>query len=168
MLEFKPNSHGKARKFTNFFKQRILFFWVGGGILKIAINFLNLDWMDQFCLRFQSSVCSRIIERLALNGSHKRRVVTISQESFYRDLTSDEEMARAESGDFNFDHPAALEHQLMVQTLRELKRGKAVVIPKYDFRTQRRYIYRGKGIFSNKIKFWNLIRLDQIFSYNQI
>lgn len=51
---------------------------------------------------FQSSVCTRIIERLGM--AHKRRVVAISQDSFYRDLT-EEESKRADRGDFNFDHP---------------------------------------------------------------
>lgn len=34
----------------------------------------------------------------------KRQVVTISQDSFYRELTHEEKI-RAEKGLFNFDHP---------------------------------------------------------------
>ena len=88
-----------------------------------------------------------------MNGG-KKRVVAISQvftiylisfrsifkDSFYRNLANDEEIAKAKRGDFNFDHPDAFEHTLMVQTLRELKRGKGVKIPTYDYRTQSRFL----------------------------
>lgn len=36
--------------------------------------------------------------------AHKRRVVAVSQDSFYRKLT-DEEIKKANRGEFNFDHP---------------------------------------------------------------
>lgn len=36
--------------------------------------------------------------------AHERRVVTLSQDSFYRNLT-DEETKKANRGEFNFDHP---------------------------------------------------------------
>ncbi|KAL3095000.1 hypothetical protein niasHS_006351 [Heterodera schachtii] len=87
----------------------------------------------------KSSVCGRIMERLELHGSHKR-VVIVAQDSFYRDLSSADEIAKARRGDFNFDHPNAFEHQLMLNTLRQLRQGKSVVIPKYDLKEQRRLI----------------------------
>jgi uridine kinase len=37
--------------------------------------------------------------------------------------------------DINFDHPAHLDFTLMVQHLEELKTGKVIVAPSYDFRT---------------------------------
>ena len=87
-----------------------------------------------------------------MNGG-KKRVVAISQvstiylisfrsifkDSFYRNLANEEEIAKAKRGDFNFDHPYAFEHTLMGQTLRELKQGKGVKIPTYDYRTQSRF-----------------------------
>ncbi|KAF7638815.1 PRK domain-containing protein [Meloidogyne graminicola] len=85
----------------------------------------------------KSTVCSRIIDRLASNGVHKR-VVSISQDSFYRDLVNNEEFARALRGDFNFDHPDAFEHTTMLSTLRNLKQYKPSKIPLYDFRTHSR------------------------------
>lgn len=36
--------------------------------------------------------------------AHKHRVITLSQDSFYRDL-SEEESKKASRGEFNFDHP---------------------------------------------------------------
>ncbi|KAF0313698.1 putative uridine-cytidine kinase [Amphibalanus amphitrite] len=54
----------------------------------------------------QSTVCKRIMERLgqeAIEQEH-RRVVCISQDSFYRNLSSHQsELARR--GQINFDHP---------------------------------------------------------------
>ncbi|VDP13369.1 unnamed protein product [Onchocerca flexuosa] len=83
----------------------------------------------------KSSVCSRIMEKLG--KAHKRRVVTISQDSFYRNLT-DEEMKKASRGEFNFDHPDAIEYALMISTLHKMKKGESVVVPKYDFCTNSR------------------------------
>uniref|UniRef100_A0A1I8BB19 uridine/cytidine kinase n=1 Tax=Meloidogyne hapla TaxID=6305 RepID=A0A1I8BB19_MELHA len=89
----------------------------------------------------KSTVCSRIIDRLSLNGGQKR-VVAISQDSFYRDLVNNEEFLRALRGDFNFDHPDAFEHTSMVQTLRNLKQYKPAQIPLYDFKTHSRIGWR--------------------------
>jgi uridine kinase len=55
-------------------------------------------------------------------------------------LANAEEIAKAQRGDFNFDHPDSFEHTLMVHTLRELKQGKAFKIPNYDFVTQSRFL----------------------------
>ncbi|KAI1724416.1 phosphoribulokinase / uridine kinase family domain-containing protein [Ditylenchus destructor] len=85
----------------------------------------------------KSSVCAQIVERLASSGVQKR-VVTISQDSFYRDLVNCDEIEKARRGDFNFDHPDAFEHSLMVSVLKDLKEGKSVKIPKYDFHNHSR------------------------------
>lgn len=50
----------------------------------------------------KSSVCSRIVEQL---GTLRKRVITIAQDSFYRDLINDEEVEKAQRGEFDFDHP---------------------------------------------------------------
>ncbi|KAM3728349.1 Uridine-cytidine kinase [Dirofilaria immitis] len=83
----------------------------------------------------KSSVCSRIMEKLG--KAHERRVVTISQDSFYRSLT-DEETKRASRGEFNFDHPDAVEYALMISVLHKMKKGESVIVPKYDFYTNSR------------------------------
>lgn len=72
-----------------------------------------------------------------LGKEHKRRVVALSQDSFYKDLT-EEEAKLAEKGDFNFDHPDAFENKLMFSVLNSLRNGESVTIPKYDFRTNSR------------------------------
>jgi uridine kinase len=55
----------------------------------------------------QTSVCRDIVDQLGeivVNTQMTRRVVMVSQDSFYREL-SNEERALAERGQFNFDHP---------------------------------------------------------------
>lgn len=39
-----------------------------------------------------------------LSQQHRRQVITLAQDSFYRELTA-EESKKAEKGMFNFDHP---------------------------------------------------------------
>ena len=63
------------------------------------------------------------------------RCVTIEHDAYYRDqshLTPDE---RAK---INYDHPASLESVLFAEHLRELRAGRAVNVPVYDFATHTR------------------------------
>uniref|UniRef100_A0A914CM70 Uridine kinase n=1 Tax=Acrobeloides nanus TaxID=290746 RepID=A0A914CM70_9BILA len=83
----------------------------------------------------KSSVCARIMEQL---GALRKRVITIAQDSFYRDLLTDEEIEKAQRGEFNFDHPDAFDHDLMLGVLNNLKDGKSDKIPVYDFRSHSR------------------------------
>lgn len=57
----------------------------------------------------QSSVCAKIVQLLGQNevDHHHKQVVILSQDSFYRVLTS-EQKAKALKGQFNFDHPGEL------------------------------------------------------------
>lgn len=63
---------------------------------------------DLFPLLFlsQSSVCSKIVQLLGQNevDYRQKQVVIVSQDSFYRVLTS-EQKSKALKGQFNFDHP---------------------------------------------------------------
>ena len=58
------------------------------------------------------------------------QVIVISEDAYYKDLThlSLEDRART-----NFDHPDALDHELLMKHLRALQQSEAVDIPKYDF-----------------------------------
>lgn len=62
--------------------------------------------MLAFGLFLQSSVCEKIMELLGQNkiDHHQRQVVILSQDSFYKVLTP-EQKAKAQKGQFNFDHP---------------------------------------------------------------
>ena len=54
----------------------------------------------------QTSVCRDIVDQLGeiVVNSQRRRVVMVSQDSFYRELSTTER-ASANRGEFNFDHP---------------------------------------------------------------
>ncbi|TKR89495.1 hypothetical protein L596_013591 [Steinernema carpocapsae] len=83
----------------------------------------------------KSSVCAQIMEELGDRGTG--RVITISQDSFYRNL-SEEENRKANKGDFNFDHPNSFENSLLLSVLESLTKGEAHKVPKYDFVTNSR------------------------------
>eukprot|EP00270_Netrium_digitus_P013553 TRINITY_DN4517_c0_g2_i2.p1 TRINITY_DN4517_c0_g2~~TRINITY_DN4517_c0_g2_i2.p1 ORF type:complete len:489 (+),score=116.09 TRINITY_DN4517_c0_g2_i2:272-1738(+) len=78
----------------------------------------------------KTTVCDQIIQHL-----RDHRVILVNQDSFYRGLTEDELRHAAE---YNFDHPDAFDTEAMLVTLMELKAGKAVDLPIYDFLTHKR------------------------------
>lgn len=84
----------------------------------------------------QSTVCKRIMEQLGQTDMDhtKRQVVSISMDSFYRTLTP-EEKVKADRGQYNFDHPDAIDEELMFRTLKEILSGQKVEISNYDFCT---------------------------------
>lgn len=86
----------------------------------------------------KSSVCKKIIQELEkLNSQHPKHILIISLDSFYKKL-SDDELAKAERGDLNLDHPGAFDEELVVNTLTTLMQGHRVVeIPIYDKKTYR-------------------------------
>jgi uridine kinase len=63
------------------------------------------------------------------------RVAMIEFDAYYRDLPGLSAEARAH---INFDHPDALEIDLLVEHLGQLRAGTAVDVPIYDFKTHRR------------------------------
>ncbi|XP_039533793.1 uridine-cytidine kinase 2-A-like [Pimephales promelas] len=89
----------------------------------------------------KSSVCGKIMELLGQNkiDHHQRQVAILSQDSFYRVLTS-EQKAKALKGQFNFDHPDAFDNELIIKTLCDLMEGRTVQIPVYDFVTHSRSV----------------------------
>ncbi|XP_055375044.1 uridine-cytidine kinase isoform X2 [Condylostylus longicornis] len=84
----------------------------------------------------KSTVCKKIMEQLGQTDvdNAQRQVVVISQDSFYRELTSAEKQ-KASKGLFNFDHPDAFNENLMFETLQTILDGKKVEIPGYDYKT---------------------------------
>src|SRR5215217_9387741 len=63
------------------------------------------------------------------------RVAFIDQDSYYRDL---KDLPIADRREVNFDHPDAFDTDLLVKHLRELKAGRPIQKPVYDFRTSSR------------------------------
>ncbi|MET0402559.1 MAG: uridine kinase [Cystobacter sp.] len=60
------------------------------------------------------------------------RVAFIDQDSYYRDLS---DVPLAERREVNFDHPDAFDTDLLVAHLAELKAGRPIQKPVYDFAT---------------------------------
>jgi uridine kinase len=78
----------------------------------------------------KTTVANRILE--SVNASD---VAFIQQDSYYRnlkDLPLDYRQA------VNFDHPDALDNELLVHHIRKLKGGGSVELPLYDFKTHTR------------------------------
>lgn len=78
----------------------------------------------------KTTVAEAILEAV---GRH--RISFLAQDSYYRDVDwqSDEHLLQ-----HNFDHPDALDHDLLVEHLGLLKSGQDVEVPIYDFVTHRR------------------------------
>ncbi|CAA0824635.1 Uridine kinase-like protein 1- chloroplastic [Striga hermonthica] len=78
----------------------------------------------------KTTVCDMIIQQL-----HDHRVVLVNQDSFYRGLTP-EELEHVH--EYNFDHPDAFDTEQLLECVEELRCGKPVQVPIYDFKTHQR------------------------------
>jgi len=87
----------------------------------------------------KSTVCQKIMEQLgqADVSDSQRKVVCIAQDSFYKQLSS-ADSKKASKGQFDFDHPNALDWDLMVQTLQFILEGRKTEVPVYDYVTNSR------------------------------
>ena len=70
-------------------------------------------------------IVTRVLKKL-----NNENITYISMDDYYKDLSnlSDEERKKV-----NFDHPKSLDWKLMVQQLKDLKAGKSIDKPKYNF-----------------------------------
>ena len=78
----------------------------------------------------KTTVANRILESVSAS-----EVVFIQQDSYYRNLT---DLPLDYRHIANFDHPDALDNDLLVNHVRRLKAGEAVELPLYDFKTHTR------------------------------
>ncbi len=78
----------------------------------------------------KTSVTNKILERL-----DRSRIVVLEHDSYYKDLSV---YGGRTPDKINFDHPDSLETNLLVQHLRQLKEGKEISQPIYNFTTHRR------------------------------
>lgn len=76
-----------------------------------------------------------LLANTIVNELGSDRVVVISEDSYYKDLHHLPVEERAKT---NFDHPDALDHELLIQHLKSLQQGKTVEIPRYDFSLHQR------------------------------
>jgi uridine kinase len=78
----------------------------------------------------KTTVANRILESVS-----KEEVGFLQQDSYYRNL---DELPLDYRQIVNFDHPDAIDNDLLVEHLRALKRGEAVELPVYDFKNNAR------------------------------
>ncbi|PAA69524.1 hypothetical protein BOX15_Mlig007560g1 [Macrostomum lignano] len=79
----------------------------------------------------KTSVCEQIMKQISEVESQQNRVDVISMSSFYRELTSEEQL-KAKEGLFDFDHPDAFDFDQLHQTLSDVRSGKTVSVPLYN------------------------------------
>mmetsp|Transcript_28106 Transcript_28106/g.60250 ORF Transcript_28106/g.60250 Transcript_28106/m.60250 type:complete len:147 (-) Transcript_28106:2051-2491(-) len=83
------------------------------------------------CNLFQTTLSKALYRELG----GETNCVYLTHDHYYRDQSHKSIEERSTT---NFDHPDSLETELLVQHLRDLKEGKIVVLPTYDFTTHAR------------------------------
>jgi uridine kinase len=78
----------------------------------------------------KTTVANKILESVDARG-----VVFLQQDSYYRNL---DELPLDYRNLANFDHPEAIDNDLLIQHVRALKAGLGVDLPLYDFKTHTR------------------------------
>lgn len=78
----------------------------------------------------KTTVTLRIVEKI-----DPAKVVVIQHDSYYRDISW---FGGRPASEINFDHPDSLETALLIQHLKDLKAGRAIDQPIYDFTTHTR------------------------------
>jgi uridine kinase len=75
------------------------------------------------------------IARSVVDIVGRNRVIYLQQDAYYRDQTDLDHDQRAK---INYDHPDSIEMELMIEHLDDLRDGRAIERPVYDFETHTR------------------------------
>lgn len=75
------------------------------------------------------------VARAILEAVGRHRIAFLEQDSYYRDI---EWQSEAQLLHHNFDHPAALDNDLLTAHVATLREGRSVEVPVYDFVRHRR------------------------------
>ncbi len=78
----------------------------------------------------KTTVAQEILNRVGAN-----QIAFLQHDSYYKDLSG---LPSTKHAEINFDHPNALETELLIKHIIALREGKPVDIPIYDFSTDRR------------------------------
>lgn len=97
------------------------------------------------------------IVKMLLDRLTEHSVQVISQDHYYRDLSDLEPKARDKQ---NFDHPQALDQELLRRDLQEISQGRQIKVPVYDFTTHTRLSNQHTVVDASDI-----IIFDGIFSF---
>jgi len=90
----------------------------------------------------KTTVAQVILQRVG-----PERIAFLQHDAYYKDLSGLPPVQRAE---VNFDHPHSLESELLIRHIEQLRSGRAVDVPIYDFsthsRTERTYIVQPRPV----------------------
>jgi len=90
----------------------------------------------------KTTVAQVILQRVG-----PERISFLQHDAYYKDLSGLPPVQRAE---VNFDHPHSLESELLIRHIKQLRSGRAVDVPIYDFsthsRTERTYIVQPRPV----------------------
>ena len=75
------------------------------------------------------------VSKVILNRVGADQVAYIMHDYYYKDLSN---LPPNQRSTVNFDHPNSLDSELMIEHVKELKAGRAVSVPTYDFTTHSR------------------------------
>lgn len=75
------------------------------------------------------------VANVILDAVGRHRIAYLPHDAYYRDLN---DLPPVQKAEVNFDHPNSLETELMIEHVKELKAGRSVDIPVYDFSTHSR------------------------------
>ena len=78
----------------------------------------------------KTTVSQAILDRVG-----RDRIAYIQHDSYYKDLSH---LPLEERRVMNFDHPDSLENELLIEHLHELRAGRSVQVPTYEFSTYAR------------------------------
>jgi uridine kinase len=75
------------------------------------------------------------IARAIVDSVGRKNVILVEQDSYYRNLA---DMPLDERHQANFDHPDAIDSDMLVNHIKRLKQGESIEMPIYDFVTHTR------------------------------
>jgi len=78
----------------------------------------------------KSLLVRKIVERVSAD-----RIAVIQHDAYYRDRSG---LTPSQREAVNYDHPEALETSLLVKHLEQLRAGRSIEVPRYDFSTHTR------------------------------
>ncbi|SFI78723.1 uridine kinase [Paenibacillus sp. UNC496MF] len=91
----------------------------------------------------KTTVARSVIERLGTND-----VTFISQDNYYKDHPH---LSMAERAALNYDHPLVFDNELLIADLKQLRDGRTVQAPVYDFTVHARSKTESVGLRPNPI-----------------
>lgn len=78
----------------------------------------------------KTTIANFILERVG-----PEKISFLPHDAYYKDLSH---LSREERDQVNFDHPSSLETELLIKHIEDLKAGKQIGLPSYDFKTHTR------------------------------